>query len=255
MLISEFDKWCKSFLEIDSLKGADISMNGLQVGDLNAEIKKIAFAVDASLFSFEKSIEAGADLLFVHHGLYWGAPVPIVGDFYKRISTLVKNNLALYAVHLPLDISKEVGNNYEIAKRLNLINLEPFGSTRGVRDKIGVKGTLENPLSTDEIVLKLFGTWEEGIKPLNFGKDKNKKVAILSGSCARSVFEAIDEECNLFITGEPSHAVYHNCYEAGINLLFAGHYLTETFGVKAVSEKVLNELGLEVCYIDKPTGL
>ncbi len=253
MNIKDFDLWIKSILNIDEMSRIDVSLNGLQVGRYETELKKIAFAVDASQETFNRAIDAGADLLFVHHGLYWGRVVPIRGDFYNRIAMLVKNDLALYAAHLPLDMHPELGNNAGLAKILKLKNLEPFGLSKGV--KIGLKGNFDQPLSRDEVVNRLFGGWDNSVKMLPFGRDDVRSVALISGDAPFELHQAIEEEVDLYLTGEASHVLYHTALEAGINVLFGGHYATEVYGVKLLADKVSKELSLDTVFIDVPTGL
>lgn len=253
MKVKEFDKWVRTVLNIDEMSRMDSSLNGLQVGREDAEINKIAFAVDASLESFRRAVELKADLLFVHHGLYWGRVIPVTGDFYKRMEMLIQNDLCLYAAHLPLDMNEEFGNNAGLANTLGLKSIEPFGEHKGV--KIGVKGLLDSPLTRDELIDKLFGGWDNTIKILPFGKDRIKSVAIISGDAPFELLQAIDEDIDLYLTGESSHVLYHTALEAGINVLFGGHYATEVYGVKLLAGKVSKELSLETVFIDVPTGL
>ena len=253
MNIKDLDSYFRKLLPIDDMEKTDISLNGLQVANKSGTAEKIAFAVDASLESFERASEWGADLLFVHHGLFWGKPLPLTGAHFERISFLVENNLALYACHLPLDMDYKLGNNISAAKLLGLEDITPFGEYRG--KKIGYKGNLKTPLSCEEIIEKC-GFEKDGILSLmKFGKEKCSTVGIITGGATREVEQAVSEELDLFLTGEVSHQMYHQCLEEGINVISAGHYATETSGVKNVSEKVKEDLGLETVFIDLPTGL
>ena len=253
MKIMDFDKWCRSFLAIDLMSGKDSSLNGLQIGDFGRTLNKIAFAVDACLETFSRAADEKADLLFVHHGLFWGRPMAVTGPMYKRFETLINNGIALYAAHLPLDMHAEFGNNAVLADILGLTDRKEFGEYKG--SFIGVEGVFETPLGRDEVVRKLFGGWEDSIKSLPFGPEKISSVGIISGGAPREVSEAIDKGLDLYITGDASHEIYHQCMESGINVIFGGHYLTETTGVQAVQKKVQKELGLDTVFIDVPTGL
>ena len=253
MKLQDFDNWCRSFLAIDEMAGKDNSLNGLQIGNSEAAVHKIAFAVDACQETFSRAVQEKADLLFVHHGLFWGRPQAVTGPLYKRFETLINNGLALYAAHLPLDMHPQLGNNAVLGDILGLEDQEAFGDYKGT--KIGVKGQLSDPVPREALVKKLFGGWEESIRMLPFGPESISTVGIISGGAAREVQDAIDQGLDLYITGESSHEIYHLCLEAGINVLFGGHYLTETAGVQAVRKKVENELSLETVFIDVPTGL
>ncbi|MDC7242305.1 MAG: Nif3-like dinuclear metal center hexameric protein [Spirochaetales bacterium] len=253
MNIDDFDKWCRSYLEIDAMERADASMNGVQIGNSGGEIKKIAFAVDACLDTLKKASDVGADVLFVHHGLFWGRPVSISGDHYKRVKTAMDGDLVLYACHLPLDMHPEYGNNAGLAAVLGLTDVEGFGEYKGFN--IGVKGRFEKPVSRDDIIPALFSDWEAGVRMLPFGPAEIKTVGIISGGGTREVSDAIAEGLDLYITGDASHQVYHESLEAGINVLFGGHYMTEITGVQSVMKKCSEELKLETVFIDVPTGL
>ncbi len=253
MNIDEFDKWCRSFLEIDAMERADASMNGVQIGNSGKEIRKAAFAVDACLETLKKASEEGADVLFVHHGLFWGRPLSVSGDHYRRVKTALDGDLALYAAHLPLDMHPEYGNNAGLASILGLKDVEGFGEYKGF--EIGVKGRFETPVSRDDIIPTLFSDWESGPRMLPFGPGKIETVAIISGGGTHEVSDAIAEGMDLYITGDSSHQVYHESLEAGINVLFGGHYMTEITGVQSVMKKCSEELKLETVFIDVPTGL
>jgi dinuclear metal center YbgI/SA1388 family protein len=188
----------------------------------------------------------------VHHGLFWGKPVAFTGFQYRRIRELVAGDCALYAVHLPLDAHPTLGNNAGIARRLGLRAVRPFGEHRGV--KIGCRGELPEALSLERVAALCCGA-HAPLSLLPFGPQAIRSVGIVSGGASQDALQAIAEGLDLFISGEPSHTVYHACLEAGINALFGGHYLTEVWGVKSVGEWLAREHGLETCFLDIPTGL
>lgn len=231
----------------------DFSDNGLQVGDESREIKKAAFAVDACLASFEEAERQGADILVVHHGLFWGRTILVNGVHYRRIKNLLDNKLALYAVHLPLDANEQYGNNAQMALKLGLENLKAFSSYKG--NLIGWYGELPKALTCEQIIEKLGIRRDEHNVCLKFGKEKNNTVGIVSGGAANDVQDAIDLGLDCFITGENSHQTYHLCEEEKINMLSLGHYETEVFGVKALMEYTKTKLGLDTCFVDIPTRL
>ncbi|MFA5851313.1 MAG: Nif3-like dinuclear metal center hexameric protein [Spirochaetales bacterium] len=253
MDIGEFDTWCRALLQIDALKDIDDSLNGIQVGRSANPLKKVAFAVDACAESIRRSREAGADLLFVHHGLFWGVPLRIEGSLLERVRMLVTSDIGLYACHLPLDMHPEVGNNAVLANLLSLRDRKPFGVYHGV--PIGVSGTLEQPLSIRNILALILPDNTEPRALILPGKEKISSVAIVSGGAPFEAFQAFGKDIDLYITGEPSHSVYHQVVENKLNFLAAGHYATEVWGVKAVAERLVKEKGLETIFIDLPTGL
>lgn len=250
--LQKLDHYFRSFLNIDAYKG-DPSLNGIQVERTNEEIKKIAFAVDACQETIRRAALARADVLFVHHGFFWGQCQTITGTHYERIRLLLESNMALYACHIPLDANELVGNNYGLARRLELEDLQPFGDWHGMT--IGVGGTLPTPLDMDKLVEKLFPKGEKPLHILAFGPEKIKKVAIVSGGAAKELGQAIAQGYDAFITGEIGHEQYHQALEAGISVIAGGHYQTETVGVSLVMEKVARETNLETVFIQVPTGL
>lgn len=249
----QIDTFLRSFLDIDGFIKADNSLNGIQVDNDGSPVKKIAFAADASMESFEQAKAKGAGMLFVHHGLFWGTQLPITGQIRQRIKFLLDHNICLYAAHLPLDQHPKFGNNAELARLLGLENIEPFGPYHGV--KVGYKGTFPKPVTIEEAVKKIdfMGRPPTGVFP--FGKKENATCAIMSGGAAMNALDAIEEGVDLFVTGESAHSVYHNCLEAKINMIAGGHYSTEVWGVRAVMEHCKKELDIDVEFLDIPTGL
>jgi dinuclear metal center YbgI/SA1388 family protein len=252
MTTHALDKYIRSILDIDKFAASDISMNGIQVDNDGANVTKAAFAVDACLETFKRAKAADAGLLFVHHGLYWGSPLRIEGTFRQRTAFLLNNNIALYAAHLPLDQHPIIGNNAVAASLLGLTERQPFGLYHGI--KIGYKGILQTPLTVDQAAKRLLGA----AKPLGaypFGVEKCKTCAVITGGAAAEVTQAIEEDCDLYITGEMGHFVYHQIMEAKINMIACGHYASEVFGVQAIMQKCETELNIDTEFIDAPTGL
>ncbi len=249
----ELDRYLKDLMDIDSFAAADSSLNGVQVGDMDTEIRKAAFAVDACMESFKRAVDVQADLLFVHHGLFWGKSIRVIRSHYRRLQYLITNNCALYAAHLPLDAHPEFGNNAALALKLALKELEPFGTYHGFQ--IGVKGILDPPLSTEAVVDKLDFDRDTCAAVLPFGNKVNRSVGIVSGGAVREVEEAIDQGLDLYITGEMSHTHYHLVLEEGVNLICGGHYQSETMGVSLLAERLKQDTDIDTVYIDIPTGL
>ena len=252
MKLNELDSYFRGFLEIDALDHTDISLNGVQVEN-TADITCIAFAVDACMETFRRAKEAGAQMVFVHHGIFWGHEQAVTGSHYKRIKFLLDNNIALYAAHLPLDMHPDLGNNAALAKAAGLTDLKPFGEFRGV--KVGFKGTFQDPVTTEQVLERLGYDRAELLAYLSFGKEKNFTGAVITGGGEHDVDAAVDEDVDLYITGDAAHDVYHTCLENKINMISAGHYRTEVYGVQNVAAKVSEELALKTVFIDVPTGL
>jgi dinuclear metal center YbgI/SA1388 family protein len=253
MTTAKLDAFFRSFLDIDGFLSSDNSLNGIQVDNDGSPVKKIAFAADAAMETFEQAAAIKAGMLFVHHGLFWGSPLRINGSLRRRIKFLLDNNICLYAVHLPLDEHPKFGNNAVLAELLGLENIEPFGGLSG--RKIGYKGTFPKPVTIDEAVKKInfMERPPAGIFP--FGKKEISSAAIMSGGAPKSAMDAIEDGVDLFVTGESSHGVYHHCLESKLNMIAGGHYSTEVWGVQAVMRHCISELGIEAEFIDVPTGL
>ena len=247
------DKFFRSFLDIEGFAAADKSMNGIQVDNNGAEIRKIAFGVDAGLETFKLAAAAGAGMLFVHHGLFWGAPLPLCGNFRRRVEFLLEHNICLYAVHLPLDQHPKFGNSAVLAELLGLQNIEPFGLYHG--KKVGYKGTFASPITIDDAVKKINFMNRPPVGVFPFGKKENTSAAILSGGAAFEAIQAIKEGVDLYVTGEASHNVYHECIEGKLNMIAGGHYNTEVWGLRSVMRHCTEELGIDAEFIDVPTGL
>ena len=249
----ELDKFFKNLLDIESFDKIDSSLNGLQVDNDGSDIKKIAFAVDANLETFKRASRAKANMLFVHHGLFWGQALRLVGNHRKRLDFLLKNNIALYGVHLPLDQNPKFGNNIILANLLGIIDPQPFGTYNG--KKLGYKGNLAKPLTIEEATKRISFMNRDPLGVYPFGVKENQTVALISGGAAKSVLEAIAENVDLYVTGDMVHSIYNECLEAEINMIAGGHYSTEVWGVRKIMEECTNQLKIDVEFIDVPTGL
>ncbi|MEA4861327.1 GTP cyclohydrolase 1 type 2 [bioreactor metagenome] len=247
---SELTTYLDAYLEIGAFEPLDRSLNGLVVAGDDREVRKVAFAVDACQSTFEKARQEKADLLVVHHGLFWGSPLAVTSTHYRRLRTLIEGNLDLYVAHLPLDAHSVVGNNAVMAQKLGLEDQSMFAPYKG--RMLGCKGTLANPSSLADLCKKL-GFDKPVI--LDFGKDEVREVGIVSGGASGDVHEAIAEGLDLFITGEVEHQIYHEALEHSINVIGGGHYLTEVFGVQALMEHLRQKFGLSVVFVANPTGL
>jgi dinuclear metal center YbgI/SA1388 family protein len=257
MTVFGLDAYFRSFLDIDGI--ADSSVNGVQVDNGGSEIHKIAFAVDACMETFKRARQLSADMLFVHHGLFWGKDYPIFGGNRERVKFLLDNNIALYACHLPLDVHSVVGNNAVIADILGVAEREPFGVCEN--QALGIKGVFKTAshegmsYTIDEIAKKLSWNASQPLAILPFGKQKNSTCAIISGGASRMVYDAINEGIDIFISGEANHEVYHHVMEGKINMLAAGHYATEVHGPRAVMQKCQTDLNVDCVFIDVNTAL
>jgi dinuclear metal center YbgI/SA1388 family protein len=231
----------------------DSSLNGIQVDNDGSEFAKIAFAVDAGIEVFKRAAEAGAGMLFVHHGLFWGAPIRIEKNHRQRVKFLLDNNISLYAVHLPLDQHPSLGNNAVLAELLGIEEKEPFGKYHGL--KIGYKGKLSQVLTVEEAAQRIsfMGRPPLGVYP--FGKKECSTCAVISGGAAKEAFQAMEEGIDLYVSGECNHTVYHHAMEGRLNIIAGGHYSTEVWGLRRLMEHCVKQLGIDSEFIDLPTGL
>jgi dinuclear metal center YbgI/SA1388 family protein len=250
---AKLDSFFRSFLEISGFAESDNSQNGIQVDNDGAEIGKIAFGVDSSMETFERAVAAGAGMLFVHHGLLWGTSLALKGNYRQRVKFLLDRNICLYAVHLPLDHHPQMGNNAGLAELLGLENIEPFGLYHG--KKIGLKGVFPRPTTTEEAARRIAFMNRPPLGIYQFGKRENISCAAASGGCAKEALQAINEGVDLYVTGEMSHQVYHECLEGKINIIAGGHYSTEVWGVRSVMRHCAEELHIDTEFVDVPTGL
>jgi dinuclear metal center YbgI/SA1388 family protein len=242
-------------LDTAAYADVDASANGLQVGPADATVDHVAVAVDAAVATIERAREAGADLLVTHHGLSWGGIERVTGTHYRRVAPLVEGDLALYVSHLPLDGHQKLGNAAGVADVLDLGDREPFGALGG--EYIGQRGTTPDAYAPAQLRETLAGALDTGdgrVRLLEFGPAEIRDVAIVTGSGTDWLDEAVAAGADALVTGEGKGQVYHEAREAGVHVVLAGHYATETFGVRALAE-LIEKWGLETTYIDHPTGL
>lgn len=212
--------WIAKTLDVASFD--DVSNNGVQIARRGEDVGKVAFAVDASAQSVADAVAAGAQLLVVHHGISWGGGIRrLDGGVYNVVKTAMDADLALYAVHLPLDAHPKYGNNFELARYLGLKNLKPAFTYHG--RPIGVRGTLPN----------------------------GKRVGICSGGGGSFAPEAQAIGCDLYITGEADWGETIAAENIGMPMICAGHYQTETFGVKALAAAMKKALKVETVFLPR----
>lgn len=234
----------------EEVADAPEALNGLQVANAG-EVTRLAVAVDLCEATVRMAAEWRADFLIVHHGLFWGGLRPLVGPAYRRVAELIKGNIALYASHLPLDRHPEVGNNHVLARQLGVTVRGEFGSYHGAPigvwgERSGTRGDLEGAL-----------TKSLGVAPrvFPFGPDRLQRVGIVTGAGGSMIPQAAAAGLDTYVTGEGQHWTFFDAEELKINVFFAGHYATETVGVKALAEHVATKFNLPWIFLDHPTGL
>jgi len=243
-------KEADALLRIREIGDAPRACNGLQVEN-SGTIKRIVAAVDASEFSVAEAARKPGTLLVVHHGLFWVPPVPVTGPVYRKLKLALENDLAVYSAHLPLDHHPRIGNSVLLAKAIGLQKLRPFLEYEG--STVGFRGTLQ--VSRNALIERVEGAVGGPVHVAPGGPDKVRRIGVVTGGAGNEVARAAAEGIDTFITGEGSHWSYPLAEELGVNLLYAGHYATETFGVKALAEYLSGEFELEWSFFDHPTGL
>jgi dinuclear metal center YbgI/SA1388 family protein len=234
----------------------DRALNGVQCAH-QGPVGRVACAVDFSLQTVERAIAGGANLLLVHHGMFWGGLQPLTGSSYERIRLLVAHDVAVYAAHLPLDCHPTVGNNVLLARELGLDPSSTFGRYREI--SVGVAGTAEIPTDTLVARARRFAEAHGGhvvATPVGSGRI-TRHWAIVTGAGASSdtIAEARAAGIDTLIVGEGPHHTAVQAMEEGIALIYAGHYATETLGVQALGRNLEATFGLPWFFIDAPTGL
>lgn len=255
MDLSEFCDRFDERLRVEDYADVDAAANGLQVGPDVTTVERAVFAVDAAVGTIEEAVEAGGDVLVTHHGVSWGGFDRVTGRKYDRIAPLVENDLALYAVHLPLDGHVELGNAAGVADVLDLTDRERFAEVGA--EHVGLRGRASEPFTADALRERLGDALDTGgrdVQVLDFGPDRIEDVAVVTGSGTDWLDEADGKGVDALVTGEGKQKAYHRAREAGITVALAGHYATETFGVRSL-RSVAEEWGLETAYVDHPTGL
>lgn len=239
------------YLEIDEPPDSPGAENGLQVEN-SGKVDSIVACTDACLETISAAAERGANLMLVHHGLFWGKGItPLTGRRYDRIRLLLEADIALYSAHIPLDIHPEVGNNAELARLLGVRVSERFGDYDGC--KIGVAGDLE--IRRDELAARLEELLDHRPRVLAGGGERCRRIGIVTGGAGSLIAEAHEAGLDTFITGEGLHHTYFDAEELGMNVFFAGHYATETLGVKALAEHLSKKFSIRWEFVDHPTGL
>ncbi|MDX1577352.1 MAG: Nif3-like dinuclear metal center hexameric protein [Gemmatimonadota bacterium] len=247
----ELASWLDALLRVPEIEDYPGALNGLQV-EAERPVRRIGAATDACLASIECAAEADCDLLLVHHGLFWGGPEALVGPAYRRMRALFRHGLGVYSAHLPLDAHPELGNNALLAEALGLGDPEAFGSFKSL-EGLGMIGEL--PLARDTLLARVEEVCGREPRLIPGGPERVRRLAIVSGGAGSMIADAAAAGADTFLTGEGNHHTYHEALELGINVIYAGHYATETLGVRALAARAADAFGLQHRFFDLPTGL
>ena len=248
--LRDLTSYLDEYLGVADISDSPQALNGLQVEN-GGTVTRMVATVDVCRATIDRAVEIGADCMLVHHGLFWGGLQPLVAHHGQRVRTLIKHDIALYSAHLPLDLHPEVGNNVVLARALRLSNLERFGEYEG--ETIGYAGTLA--ASRDQLVQRIREVLRVEPKVISTGPESVKRVGVVSGGAGKLITQAAQAGLDTYVTGEGSHHTYFEAEETGVNLVYAGHYATETVGVKALAGHLEEQFGLPWEFIDHPTGL
>lgn len=233
--------FCNQLLNVEAFSDYPKAYNGLQVAN-SGQIRKIGAAVDANLFTIRRAVEEKIDLLFVHHGLFWGRPVPIVGTTYDKYKLLLENDLALYSAHLPLDCQRDFGNNAAILQKLGLEAKKFYTADHDFYMPLGECN--QSRIAFQERISQLFPE----SRSLNFGPETVRRVLVCSGG-GGGIISSMEPDFDTVVTGEAPRHFYDYVLENRINAYICGHYATEIFGVRNLARKVAETFELPCLWI------
>jgi len=249
-VLSEIVKYCDNVLRTKEIADYDGAANGLQVEN-SGRVTRIAAAVDGCLETARMAVAARADLLIVHHGLFWSATHPWTGRRRELLRLLIENDLAVYSSHLPLDAHPRLGNNALLCAALGLRKLKPFFFAKG--QFIGFQ--TKTKIARTELARRLELAVDGAVKVLPGGPKVCERIGVVTGGAGSDLRLAASEGVDTFITGEGPHWTYAQAGELGLNVLYGGHYATETFGVKALAGALSQKFNVPWVFLDHPTGL
>lgn len=249
-LLSNIVIHCDQLLRTTEFIDWDGAVNGLQVEN-SGRVTRIAASVDASLATVGMAVKAGANLLVVHHGLFWGPTHPWTGKRRELLRTLLEQDVAIYSSHLPLDAHPRLGNNALLAAALGLKKMRPFFFEKG--RFIGRQTTTS--LSRTELAGRLEKVLQARPILLAGGGKECRRIGIVTGGAGAELRKAAAEGVDTFITGEGPHWTFPLAEELGVNVFYGGHYATETFGVKALAAHLSSKFKIPWSFLDHPSGL
>ncbi len=227
----------------------DFGPQGLQV-EGSAEVNKIAVGVDTAHATIDGALAAGADMLIVHHGIFWGPPRRISGAFGYKVRRFIQSDLNLYAAHLALDAHPELGNNAELCRVLGLTPMASYFNFKGL--DVGLIAEPAADMSFSALVARFSKTLQQPLRVDAAGPENIRRVAVCSGDAARSMEEAYERGCDTLVTGEQDYTMAHAPAELGMNVIYGGHYVTETLGVQALARHLHQQFNLPWIFIDNP---
>lgn len=247
LTLTEITDYTNDYLHVSNFN--DYCPNGLQVQG-KMQISKIASAVTASLAVIQQAAQWGADCLLVHHGYFWkNESAVIVGMKQQRLKALLASDMSLLAYHLPLDAHPEVGNNAQIAQKLNILNVEPL--QKFSKNSVGNVGLLETRMEINQFVAQCSQLLKREVIHINTGPEKVQRIAWCTGGAQHMISDAVESDADVYLTGEISEQTVHIARECGIHFIAAGHHATERYGVQALAEHLVQKFGLQARFFDE----
>lgn len=250
MKLNDLVSYLDEYLRTSEVQDYDLALNGLQVEN-SGEVRNLAVAVDSGQAVIDLAAERGADMLIVHHGLFWSGLKPVTDRLYRKVSALVRHDIAVYSSHLPLDRHPQVGNNPVLARLLGMEVRGWWGEYRGA--PLGVWAELD--LDREALYTRIGEVLGQEPYLIAGGPETVRRVGILTGAGGSMIAAAAEAGLDTLITGEGAHHTFFDAEELGLNVYYGGHYLTETVGVKALAEHIAERFQLPWSFIDHPTGL
>jgi dinuclear metal center YbgI/SA1388 family protein len=249
-MLSSIVSFLDELLRINEVEDYPNALNGLHLQN-DGRVSRVGAAVDASEAVIEMAIDSQVDLLLVHHGLFWSGLTRLAGPHFRKVRRAILANLAIYSAHLPLDLHPGIGNNILLARALNLGDSEPFFLHQG--QNVGV--AISTLVSRAELIDRLRAILNQELWVCPAGPLEVRRLGILTGAGGSLVEMAKAGGIDTFVTGEGPHHTFSLAEELGINLIYGGHYATETFGVQALAEQVASQFSLPWSFLDHPSGL
>ena len=249
--LSEIVDFLDRELRINEIPDYPGAVNGLQLAN-EGRVERIFAAVDASLPVILEAAASGPALLLVHHGLFWQGVQPMTGPVFRKYKTAMDAGLAIYSAHLPLDIHPIWGNNIQLARAIGMENPQPFLDWKGI--PLGLRGgwSGSRPALLDSLS-QAVGGGRVHLSP--GGPEAIHEIGLVTGGAGSEVAKASAAGIDTFISGEGPHWSHPLALELGVNLLLAGHYATETFGVRSLAKAVGERFSLQWSFLDHPSGL
>lgn len=248
--LSEITAFLDEELNIAETPDYPGALNGLQL-EGNEEVGKVISAVDASAPVVEKAVAAGGGLLLIHHGMFWGGAQPLTGAFHRKVKAAMDAGMAIYSAHLPLDVHPKWGNNACLAEAIGMEVGGQFLEYQGLA--VGLLGRWSG--SRDDLRDQVAQAVGGPVHLCPGGPETIERIGLCTGGAGSQIAEAAEAGIDAFITGEGPHHSFGLAEELGVNLLYAGHYATETFGVKALAAVLSERFGIESEFVDHPSGL